>query len=441
MALHANDLLDKLQLSDDPTHPAQIALRTYGLALFLSLGPSSIPFIVSFLTGRHSHKTSLSAFRRVLRRECGYDGFAFAITLGVGGGATLKRAWDNNAKHNPWISSLDRRLGLSPSQKSFIANFFSSSFSILLLQAGRRRSQSLRNIPRPGAIPIPYTYTPSNSSAVPSKSPSPTLDLTLLVLVRALDSALQSLILKFSDGPEFGKDSPSEVDAKHKRYNAKVTLLTTRLDAFVFWACSARIMWCFFYEPERLPSTYVKWIRTLADVDSRLLRTLRFLRNGEWTYSRGSLKHSTLLTTYAQDLGYPSIWGDPSSLPALGGSQANEAWKILGVTSRKNLGGVPCELVHGSAGSGLSLASSCTANAGIRGFRAFFEAMIIYLPAHFLPILITRPQVLLRPHRILKTLFSTVRSAAFLSSFISSFWLSYRMTSGTGLGAAFSQGA
>ncbi|KAE9408061.1 hypothetical protein BT96DRAFT_954052 [Gymnopus androsaceus JB14] len=404
-----------LELPEDPTHPVQVAIRTYGLALSLSLGPSLVPFVLSLFTRRKSSKTSLASLRNVLRRELGYDGFAFAITLGIGGGAALRRLWESlesNVDHRQdksrsWLFYFNSRL--SPSQKTFIANVFTSSLSILLLQAGRRRSKRLR-IP---AMPIPYTYTPSNRPL----APSPTLDLTLLVLVRAMDVAFQSIILKFTAKAE---PEPLVEPGKVK--------LTTRLDALVFWACSARIMWCFFYEPERLPSTYVKWIRTLAGVDARLLRTLRLIRSGEWTYTRGSPTQPTILTSYAKDLGYPSSWGDPLRLPAFGGPSAENTWKALGVQGRQDLGGVPCELVHGGVGSGLSLAGSCTANSSIRGVKAFFEAVLVYLPAHFLPVLITRPQVLLRPHRVLATLLGTFRSAAFLSTFISSFWLAVCFT-------------
>ncbi|KAJ3800731.1 hypothetical protein GGU11DRAFT_676647 [Lentinula aff. detonsa] len=444
MNFNPNDLLENLpELSDDLTHPSQIAIRTFALSLSLSLGPSLVPFVLSLITGRHSQKTGLVALRKVLRRELGHDSFASAVTLAIGGGAALRRLWgliDTNDEEHPtenidgeekpriksWISYFNSRL--SSRQKTFITNAFTSSLSILLLQAGRRRSERLRNIPRPGAIPIPYTYTPSNPSMTPSvrDSPSPTLDLTLLVLVRAIDVALQSIISRLTAKAEI--ELPEPVEKKKRGTNKDKLLLTTRLDALVFWACSARIMWCFFYQPERLPSTYVKWIRTLAGVDNRLLRTLRLLRSGEWTYTRGSPTHSTLLTAYAKDLGYPSSWGDPLRLPAFGGPSAESVWNLLGVKGRKGLGGIPCELVHGGVGSQMSLAGNCTANSSIRGMQAFFEAVLLYLPAHFLPVLITRPQVLLRPHRVLSTFLATCRSATFLSAFISSFWFSVCFT-------------
>lgn len=254
MDFSPNDILEKLpELSDDLTHPSQVAIRTFALSLSLSLGPSLVPFVLSFVTGRRSQKTGLAALRKVLRRELGYDSFASAVTLAIGGGAALKRLWesleakeDKNSEQKQtesdrcsrsWLLYFDSRL--SSCQKTFIANLFTSSISILLLQAGRRRSERLRNIPRPGAIPFPYTYTPSNPSLTPSvrSSPSPTLDLTLLVLVRAIDVAFQSMILKLTTETE--AETPESVKGK-PTFNKDKFLLTTRLDALVFWACSAR---------------------------------------------------------------------------------------------------------------------------------------------------------------------------------------------------------
>lgn len=81
---------------------------------------------------------------------------------------------------------------------------------------------------------------------------------------------------------------------------------------------------------------------------------------------------------YAQDLGYPAAWGDPNQLPAYSHS-ANQTWKAIGLPSpRPGVGGLPCELVHGSVGMGLE--GSCTANAGMRGLTALVKALGIYLP-------------------------------------------------------------
>ncbi|EGO02771.1 hypothetical protein SERLA73DRAFT_176142 [Serpula lacrymans var. lacrymans S7.3] len=204
--------------------------------------------------------------------------------------------------------------------------------------------------------------------------------------------------------------------------------MSTRIDALVFWACSARIMWCFFYRPNRLPRSYVKWIMSLANVDKRLLRALRVLRTGEWSYIRGSSDYGHLLTSYSKDLGHPTAWGDPHVLPAYGGSMADAVWKNLGVQGRDGIGGLPCELVHAGVAAKWGLGESCGMNAVVRAVYAFIEAMAIYVPVHFLPILLTQPRSLLRIHRVIPALLSAMRSSAFLSTFVSSYWLSVCIT-------------
>jgi len=47
---------------------------------------------------------------------------------------------------------------------------------------------------------------------------------------------------------------------------------------------------------------------------------------------------------------------------------------------------------------------------------------------HFLPVLLTRPKILMRPHRLLETLGGAIRSATFLSSFIGLYWYTVCLT-------------
>lgn len=44
------------------------------------------------------------------------------------------------------------------------------------------------------------------------------------------------------------------------------------------------------------------------------------------------------------------------------------------------MGGLPCELVHGSIGVLTGLGNSCIANIVVRFVKAFLEAIAIYLP-------------------------------------------------------------
>ncbi|KAF8920100.1 hypothetical protein CPB85DRAFT_1372880 [Mucidula mucida] len=315
---------------EDPTHPAQ------------------------------STKTHLKALRRLLKRELGLGGFAFAVTLAVGGGSILRSLWnvldqlpppsDDEHPYRRVLRRLQRSLAsldLTVTQKTFISFCLTSSLGIFLLQNGRHRSIFSR------------------------PKPSRTLDLTLLLLVRALDAVVQSFVFHRSSRKK-NRDT-----------------LTTQIDGLVFWACSARIMWCFFYEPTQLPHSYVRWIGALADVDPRLLKTLQLIREKKWSYVTGSANHLSLLEDFAVDLGYPSAWGNPAVLPAYGGSIADKAWTMLG-------------------GSG--------------------PIDFIYLPVHFIPTFLTRPKLLLRPHRILKTLLGSLRSASFLSAFIASYWYTVCLT-------------
>ncbi|PPQ64375.1 hypothetical protein CVT26_002082 [Gymnopilus dilepis] len=445
--LRTGSWLDRIpSLSDDPTHPAQIALRTYALALSLSLGPSLAPFVVVLISrkGKLSSRTNLAALKAVLRRELGHDGFAFAVTLGVAGGAALRRYFVNlsqgstpaedtvpSAKGYSFRNAFDylKRCiaSLSPVQQTFLSNVISSSVGFFLIQLGRERSLRRRLAHR----------TPSSQIA---DHPSPTLDLTLLLFVRAIDSILQAFILRKplpvsriqEEGHTHLADPRLVLDRlakeKIKRENEMRQKLTSQIDALVFWACSARIMWCFFYEPQRLPRSYVKWINTLANLDKRIILALQHLRTGQWSYVSGSPLYSGLLQDAARDVGLPPSWGDPNQLPAYGRTVANEAWKRLGVTSRPGVGGIPCEVLHRNVGSAFGLTGSCTANAALRTLTGFTEALIIYLPVHVLPVLLTRPQNLLRPHRLLHTVSGALRSATFLSTFIGLYWYSVCFT-------------
>jgi hypothetical protein len=203
------------------------------------------------------------------RRELGIKGFAFAITLAVAGGATLQHFWrtleESNAQFpglsqpallsetsagvrsdvckrtvqqfKAWTATLD----LSPFQKTFISNLLSTSIAIILLQ-GRNRP---RSIPAVGNAPI-----------------SPTFDLSLVLVVRAADAVIRSLFQKETrmHRPQGDVKAPNDFrQTLASNHSFKETLqkgiaeedtknnhqcLTTRLDAFIFWFCSARFAPC-----------------------------------------------------------------------------------------------------------------------------------------------------------------------------------------------------
>ncbi|KAK0198309.1 hypothetical protein F5146DRAFT_1158293 [Armillaria mellea] len=381
-----------------PTHPAQISLRTYALALSLSLGPALAPFLSSLLRSQPSSKYNTKALKALLRQELGLGGFAFAITLAVGGGATVRHLWTS-------FDGAAAKDKLTSTQKTFISYALSSAIGILLLQKGRRRS-NVHN------------------------APSRTLDLTLLLFVRAVDALVQSFVYKRSSRVrvrELSVDVEHHPDLlsqrllreKHQATGSDSPSFTARIDALVFWACSARIMWCFFYQPERLPRSYVKWINALANVDARLLKALRMLKDGQWSYTQGYTADPAILETYASDLGSPRCMGEPVGTPLGWRSESRYHLEPVGREESPRTG-------------------SCTANAGLRAAKALSQSMAIYLPVHFFPILLTSPKMLLRPHRIVATLLSALRSASFLTAFITSYWYAICLTRSLLLARIFS---
>lgn len=421
-ATNAVFALEEYLLSLPHDHPLQISIRTYGLALSLSLVPVLLPFIIS---GRGRAKLGgPEGLKRALKREFGVTGFAFAMTTAIGGGAYLQHIWkalDARADPEPlghdWSSVFLTRAGrilqrisnacnLTAARKAFLCNSLTSLVALILLQARRRAGPQ-------AAIPLTPPFTRSPEGIPRTNRPSPTLDLTLLLFVRAMDAGVQACLSKYALRLSQGKDQ----DAKEWRRK-----LTRHSDAFLFWVCSARIMWCFFYQPERLPRSYVKWITSLADIDNRLVLTLRAIRSGHWVYGSGG-RYPELLTSMAQDIGVPSSWGNPAMLPPRGGLSANNTWAVLGVMGRNGVGGLPCEIVHGGMDR-----KSCTANSARRGAKAFVEALLIYLPVHFLPMVLRQPSAMLQIRSIIPRLLSAMRSATFLSAFVSSIWMSVCLT-------------
>lgn len=233
-------------------HPLHVAIRTYPLALSLSLGPT----LLSFTSSQRARSDGLIS---IIRRELSATAFPFAITVALAGGSTLRTLWQRFDQRNfettyrnepDTVPGPKRQARLKPWQKTFICNALASLAAISLLQR-RRRPMNTWSTYIPMTIPISQAHKAERGRM------SATLDLTLLVLVRAFDALLQGLVFRRT-GAE-------------KREERKLRLaITSKLDALAFWASSAgsasltflvtklplidlncRIMWCFFYEPRR----------------------------------------------------------------------------------------------------------------------------------------------------------------------------------------------
>jgi hypothetical protein len=251
MTTRVRDLV--LSLPND--HPLQIVIRTYPLALSLSLAPPLLSFLVSSRT-RSIGLTS--GLKSILLHELTLTSFPFAITVAIGGGSglqfllkRLERRWAKAPKGSGKGNAPGLLARLEPWQRTFVCNALASLTAITLLQT-RHRSIQTRKVNDPIPCVVPIAQTPE----IERGHFSATLDLTLLVLVRAVDALVQRIVFK--------RAGHEKKQARKRRLS-----ITTKLDALAFWASSAgfafplyfhtksltvinrRIMWCFFYEPER----------------------------------------------------------------------------------------------------------------------------------------------------------------------------------------------
>jgi hypothetical protein len=105
-------------------------------------------------------------------------------------------------------------------------------------------------------VPIPYT-APIRGTSSKMQAP-PTLDLTLLLFVRAADAVIQSEVWKRTDmyrprwevktrnalGKALASEDINRETQLKKQQEAAATKrhqkLASRIDAFIFWSCSAR---------------------------------------------------------------------------------------------------------------------------------------------------------------------------------------------------------
>ncbi|KAJ1021078.1 hypothetical protein NDA16_003864 [Ustilago loliicola] len=309
--------------------------------------------------------------------------------------------------------------------------------------------------PSPSSAPLPALSAQEKSKTPALGRPSPTIDLTLFALVRGMDTLVRALAAPASarkDRLRASTSSPSSSTSSGRTILKRLALgVADQAEGLIFVVCCAQIMWAWFYHPERLPPSYVKWITNLATMDERLLLALRCIRTGKpltWNYQSKEMTPEGvhLLGSLAEELGHPYEWGDPTRLPntsaeakafiaeartqaaakkAAGGDleQGPNPGFVLngaaGPRGRGEMGGMPCELVHCGTGG-----ASCYKNALYRWIRGWRMSMAIYFPVHLLPRLLFNPKGFLSSPvpNLIKVLTGAARSAAFLATYIVGNW-------------------
>lgn len=193
------------------------------------------------------------------------------------------------------------------------------------------------------------------------------LDLTLLVAIRATDTALSATLAKIVP-PSLGQYG----------------------DVLLFTASSTLIMFLWFFEPQKLPPAYRRWITSAASMDNEIVDALLAIRKGTLKYgNEGPLQD--MLVPYCERYGQD---------PKRGSLIENQP--------------LECELVHGFK------IKNCELHALWRFQRGFVFAMKIYGPLNAIMLLFPNKQPM--RSRILRAIKASSRSSAFLGTFIALCW-------------------
>jgi len=260
----------------------------------------------------------------------------------------------------------------------FVTAFLSAWFSFELMNKKRthlweivrsKKVSSDRELSRDAAANPPDHHRPELVGR--------TMDLTLFTVTRAVD-----VIACLAWNRWYRRRKAQN------RWTAAESLAPGLADAGVFATSAAVIMWAWFYEPERLPRTYEKWIGEMAKVDSRLIEALRRARRGVFVYGKDT-GQAPLLESMCRDYDWPEEWGNPAKTVP-----------------------IPCEMVHMGCGP------SCEKHALYRFARTFKFACATYIPLQ----MILRLRKMKNPAVLGRAISEGAQSSAFLASFVALFY-------------------
>ncbi|CAG8959961.1 hypothetical protein HYFRA_00012678 [Hymenoscyphus fraxineus] len=342
-------------------------LRAYFLGYLSSTAPRVLTLLLTHLSRRNKDvegKDSkfLSSLLGILRGGLELQRFP-TFCAALVGGATFLQARDSKSVEK---DVLHIEILTYHRLTRWISTFIAAWFSLSLLQT--KKSDAF----------IDYVPEETSTGIVhrPVQFAGRTMDLTLFAVTRAIDVIVGELWAQ--------RKIKQKASGKRLKFE---NLISSLADPSVFAASCALIMWAFIYTPSRLPRSYNKWIKTAAQVDQRLLLALQRTRWGEIQYGVET-GQAHLLSSMATDYNLPASYGDP----------------VLSIP-------YPCELVHMGTGK------SCEYHALSRWLRSFTWAFSTYLPLNLLLALRKRSKP-----AFLKALFSSLRSSAFLGTFIATYY-------------------
>ncbi len=325
-----------------------------------------------------------------MTRPLSVDRFPAFCGLLVGGSTLLQvplrvmlRRLDTIARRNGWKSIV--RDPVRPAR--FLAAFVAAWFSFQLLSGNVATQDKEEDVVSRTEVTVKDAEGLEGSQAIrPGQAPSKgrvdlagkTLDLTLFAVIRAIDTLVGELWSRHR--------SYRVAKNRWSRIESCVSHLT---DASIFAVSAGAVMWAWIYLPGRLPRAYTRWIADAAQVDPRLVETLRRVRRGQFVYGKNT-GQAPLLQSMCRDHGWPLDWGDPAKTVP-----------------------IPCEIVH------MGVGPSCEKHAIVRFGRAFRFAFAMYFP---LQLLLRMRSPSIKAFR--QALRDAVRSSTFLGMFISIFYYS-----------------
>ncbi len=177
--------------------------------------------------------------------------------------------------------------------------------------------------------------------------------------------------------------------------------IISNISTVVFILSAWEIIWSWFYYPQTLPKSYVKWITRMSEIDTDLLKFLRYLKDGKVKYYQEvGYGLEDELTPYCHRIGIDPEYGDVRN------------------------GFLECDpLVH----KGMF----CWQNALFRSFNGFKKSFLIYFPLYMSVFVFSLLKASKRNlntsiykvlNSILVIITSSLRSSLFLSTFIGIIW-------------------
>jgi hypothetical protein len=189
--------------------------------------------------------------------------------------------------------------------------------------------------------------------------------------------------------------------SQNGRFISNQSQFLSNVSTIVFILSAWEIIWSWFYYPQSLPKSYVKWITRMSEIDTDLLKFLRYMKEGKIRYNdEVGYGLEAGLAPYCERQGVDPDFADVRN------------------------GFVECNpVVH----NGLR----CYQHSFQRSFSGFKKSVLIYFPLYFsifvFSLLKTPTQRRLGDmkalsRQILVIFISSIRSSLFLSAFIGIIW-------------------